>query len=92
MIATLSGQVGGLLSRIAALERQPRPGIAAPPMTPKGPKRKGALPPQRIAAVTTDTVPFTFPLAQDLPPGTSSSKRFAMTCVIPDACSGHVIG
>jgi hypothetical protein len=92
-IAALNGQVSGLLSRIAALERQPRSGIAAPSTTPKGPKRKGkAPPPQRIATVTSGTVPLTFPLAQDLPPGTSSSKRFAMTCVIPDACAGHVIG
>ena len=96
-IATLSGQVSGLLSRIAALERQPRSGVAAPPMTPasnaKGPKRKGkAPPPQHIATVASGTVPLTFPLAQDLPAGMSSSKRFAMTCVIPDVCAGHVIG
>jgi hypothetical protein len=99
-MTTLTGKVGGLLARIAALE-QLRPDIAAPPMTPAQPrdsKRKGKKPapqpqpPQRITAVASSTVPLTFPLTPDLPQGTSSSKRFAMTCVIPDACAGHVIG
>src|SRR3984957_4454610 len=31
----LVGQVGGLLARIAELERQPRSGVAGPPTTPK---------------------------------------------------------
>ena len=48
-IAALSDQVSGLLSRIVALEWQPRSGVAAPPMTPasnaKGPKCKGKAPP-----------------------------------------------
>src|ERR1700722_1536278 len=101
MITTLVGQVGGLLARIAELERQPRSGIAGPPTTPKqarGSSRKGkgaaAKPPHpaRIATVTSNAVPLTFPLAQDLPKGTSSADRFTMTCVIPDACAGHVIG
>jgi hypothetical protein len=95
-IAALSGQVSGLLSRITELERQPRSGIAGPPTTPKqqrGSKRseKGKTP-QRIATVASTAVPLTFPLAQDLPKGKSSDNRFAMTCVIPDACAGHVIG
>ena len=100
-ITTLVGQVGGLLARIAELERQPHSGIAGPPTTPKqarGSSRKGkgaaAKPPHpaRIAMVASNTIPLTFPLTQDLPKGTSSADRFAMTCVIPDACAGHVIG
>ena len=99
-ITTLVGQVGGLLARIAELECQPRSGIAEPPTTPKqaqGSSRKGkgtaAKPPHpvRIAMVASNTIPLTFPLAQDLPKETSSADRFAMTCVIPDACAGHVI-
>src|SRR3984957_14198142 len=99
-ITTLVGQVDGLLARIAELERQPRSSIAGPPTTPKqarGSSRKGkgaaAKPPHptHIAMVASNTIPLTFPLAQDLPKGTSSADRFAITCVIPDACAGHVI-
>jgi len=96
-ITALSSQISGLLSRIAELERQPRSGITGPPTTPKqwGSKHSDKGPsghPQRIAMVSSNAVPLTFPLAQDLPKGTLSADRFAMTCVIPDACTGHVIG
>jgi len=53
----------------------------------KGPSGR----PQCIATVSSNTVPLTFPLAQDLSKGTSSTDWFAMTCVIPDTCAGHVI-
>src|SRR6202040_3655831 len=97
-ITTLVGQVGGLLARIAELEHQPRSGIAGPPTTPKqarGALRKGkgaAAKPPHPATVTSNAVPLTTPPAQDPPKGMASADRFAMTCVIPDACAGHIIG
>ena len=97
-IAALSSQVSGLLSQIAELKRQPHSSIAGPPTIPKqqrGSKRSDKGPSghsQHIATVSSNAVPLTFPLAQDLPKGTSSADWFTMTCVIPHACAGHVIG
>lgn len=93
-IAALSGLVEKLVGRISALERSPRTGVTAPPSSPpKGSKRKGkrSKPPSRIA-VTTTTAPSTFPLAQALPPTGRGADRYQVTCVIPDATAGHVVG
>jgi hypothetical protein len=93
-IGALSAQVTQLLGRVSALERSSHTAKAAATIataaTAAVPKRSGkrSKPPVRIAITTTATLPS---LAQTLSTE-GKSDRFQMTCVVPDALAGHVVG
>jgi hypothetical protein len=92
-IEALTSSLISLLSRVTALEGS-KPSAKATP-SPAAPKATGSTragkrpqPPARIAATTAAPLPS---LAQTFPMEGKPSC-YQMTCIVPDAVAGHVVG